>query len=116
VRSARFAGEAAGDEQNLDKLLRELAQVEDRDRGARYVCELVLLSPEGLEVRGTGTLDGAIAAEQRGTGGFGYDPLFVPEGESRTVAELGDAWKAGASHRASAVRALLAELAAVGVA
>jgi XTP/dITP diphosphohydrolase len=116
VRSARFAGEAASDEENLDKLLRELARVEDRDRRARYVCELVLLSPEGLEVRGTGTLHGAIAPEQRGTAGFGYDPLFVPEGESRTVAELGDAWKAGASHRASAVRALLAELAAVGVA
>jgi XTP/dITP diphosphohydrolase len=116
VRSARFAGEGASDEQNLDKLLRELAPFEDRDRGARYICELVLLSPEGLEVRGRGTLEGAIEREQRGTGGFGYDPLFVPDGETCTVAELGDAWKAGASHRASAVRALLAELAAVGVA
>jgi XTP/dITP diphosphohydrolase len=118
VWSARFAGEGASDEQNLDKLLRELAPFEDRDRGrgARYICELVLLSPEDLEVRGTGTLEGAIGCERRGTGGFGYDPLFVPHGETHTVAELGDAWKAGASHRASAVRALLAELTAAGVA
>ena len=86
------------------------------DRGARYVCELVLLPPPvtvtqpGTEVRGTGTLEGRIALEPRGSEGFGYDPIFVPEGEDQTVAELGDAWKSEHSHRALAARALLAEL------
>jgi XTP/dITP diphosphohydrolase len=110
VFSARFAGGGASDEENLQKLLRELAGVAADERTARYVCELVLLSPDGAEVRGTGTLEGSIGLERRGSGGFGYDPVFVPAGERRTVAELGDAWKAGASHRAAAVRELLAAL------
>jgi len=70
------------------------------------VCELVLISPSGHEHRGRGTLEGAIGSEPRGSGGFGYDPVFLPSGETRTVAELGDAWKAGASHRAKAAKAL----------
>lgn len=82
------------------------------DRSARYVCELVALAPDGREVRGTGTLEGAIALEPSGAEGFGFDPVFIPEGESRTVAELGDAWKAKHSHRARAARALLGSLAA----
>jgi XTP/dITP diphosphohydrolase len=111
VRSARFAGEQASDEENVEKLLRELAGLAAADRGARYVCELVLVSPDGEEQRGTGALEGAIGPERRGSGGFGYDPVFVPDGATVTVAELGDGWKAAASHRASAVRALLAALA-----
>jgi XTP/dITP diphosphohydrolase len=74
------------------------------------VCELVLLGPDGAEHVARGTLEGRIGLERRGSGGFGYDPVFVPDGESRTVAELGDAWKAGASHRARAARVLRAEL------
>ena len=66
----------------------------------------MVLSPAGDDYRGTGVLDGTIAEEQRGTGGFGYDPVFVPDGETRTVAELGDDWKLEHSHRARAVRAL----------
>ena len=66
------------------------------ERRARYVCELVALSPEGEERRGTGTLEGTIAREPRGSEGFGYDPIFVPDGETRTVAELGNDWKARA--------------------
>jgi len=80
------------------------------DRRARYVCELVALTPDGRELRGTGTLEGRIADEPRGTAGFGFDPVFVPDGEERTVAELGDEWKAATSHRARAARALLAAL------
>jgi len=80
------------------------------DRRARYVCELVALAPDGRELRGTGTLEGHIAREPRGTAGFGFDPVFVPDGEEQTVAELGDAWKAERSHRARAARALLAQL------
>jgi XTP/dITP diphosphohydrolase len=90
-----------------DHIAKALAAVEGKDRRARYVCELVALSPGGRELRGTGVLDGTIAHEPAGGEGFGFDPVFVPLGEPRTVAELGDAWKAEHSHRALAARALL---------
>lgn len=83
-----------------------LAAVGDGDRRARYVCELVAISPERAELRGTGVLEGAVALEASGVEGFGFDPVFVPRGESRSVAELGDDWKAEHSHRALAARAL----------
>ncbi|MFZ1880554.1 MAG: non-canonical purine NTP pyrophosphatase [Gaiellaceae bacterium] len=84
-----------------------LAAVEGRERGAHYVCELVCLSPDRVEFQGRGVLAGSIAAAPAGSEGFGFDPVFVPHGETRTVAELGDAWKAEHSHRALAARALL---------
>ena len=84
---------------------RALAAVTE-DRRARYVCELVLLAPDGAEHRGTGVLDGRIAEAPAGDEGFGFDPVFVPAGETRTGAERGDAWKAERSHRALAARAL----------
>ena len=102
VQSARYAPEGAP---AIAKLLRELVGVEER--AAHYTSEPVLLAPDGTEYRGTGTLDGCIATEPSGTEGFGYDPVFVPAGEERTVAELGDAWKALNSHRARAAHALL---------
>jgi XTP/dITP diphosphohydrolase len=98
VESARWA------EDGVAMLLAALGGVDDRR--ARYVCELVALAPDGTEVRATGTLEGEIALERRGNEGFGYDPVFVPAGESRTVAELGDTWKSAHSHRAQAARAL----------
>jgi XTP/dITP diphosphohydrolase len=104
VRSARFA---SGD--HVGRLLAELEGVEDEGRRARYVCELVALSPEGEELRGTGVLEGRIIDEARGSEGFGFDPVFVPDGQSRTVAELGNAWKTENSHRARAAKALAAE-------
>ena len=113
IHSARFAGPDATDEANVERLLRELEGVAADARGARYVSELVLLSPEGDVFRGTGTLEGRISLEPRGSEGFGYDPVFIPSGHDRTVAELGDAWKAENSHRAKAARALLARAAAV---
>jgi XTP/dITP diphosphohydrolase len=85
-----------------------LAAVEGETRGARYVCELVLIAPEGTELRGTGVLKGQIAELPAGDEGFGFDPVFVPVGEVQTVAELGDAWKAEHSHRALAAQALRA--------
>jgi XTP/dITP diphosphohydrolase len=103
IKSARFAGGM-----HVDRLLAELAGVEAR--GARYVCELVALSPQGDELRGTGILEGRIADDPSGSEGFGFDPIFVPQGEDRTVAELGDAWKAENSHRARAAQSLLAVL------
>jgi XTP/dITP diphosphohydrolase len=100
IQSARWAAEPT------EALLAKLQDVEGDGRRARYVCELVCLGPAGEELRGTGTLAGRIAEEPRGAEGFGYDPIFVPEGETRTVAELGNAWKAEHSHRARAARAL----------
>jgi XTP/dITP diphosphohydrolase len=111
IRSARFAPEGP---EAVAKLLAELRGVESEGRGARYVCELVALSPEGAELRGTGILEGRIAEEARGSEGFGYDPVFVPEGETRTVAELGNAWKSRNSHRARAARALVEDLSQTG--
>ena len=98
IASARWA------EDGVAQLLEELNGV--ADRRARYVCELVALAPDGEERRGTGILEGAIATERRGEEGFGYDPIFVPDGKQRTVAELGDEWKRENSHRARAAAAL----------
>jgi XTP/dITP diphosphohydrolase len=102
VLSARYAPEGAP---AVEKLLDELEGVEERI--ARYVSELVLLAPGGRELRGTGTLEGRIAHAPSGPEGFGYDPIFIPDGETRPVAELGNDWKAAHSHRARAARALL---------
>jgi XTP/dITP diphosphohydrolase len=82
----------------------------ESDRRARYVAELVLLAPDGREARGTGVLEGTIAETPAGSGGFGFDPVLIPRGETRTVAELGDEWKAEHSHRALAAQDLLAHL------
>jgi XTP/dITP diphosphohydrolase len=108
IYSARFAGPDATDEENVTRLLGELAGKRGADRRARYVCELVALSPDLDEARGSGTLEGTIATRPRGSGGFGYDPVFIPDGEQKTVAELGDEWKAVHSHRAAAAGRLLA--------
>jgi len=93
---------------HVERILEALAG--KPNRRARYVCELVALAPDGSELRGTGTLEGRIADGARGTEGFGFDPVFVPDGEERTVAELGDAWKSEHSHRARAAAALRAAL------
>lgn len=93
---------------HVERILEALAG--ECDRAARYVCELVALAPDGRELRGTGTLVGQIAFEPRGAGGFGFDPVFVPAGETRTVAELGDEWKSQHSHRARAAKALARQL------
>jgi XTP/dITP diphosphohydrolase len=100
LHSARYAPEGAP---AIAKLLGELGVADDRR--ARYVSELVLVT-SGRAVRGAGVLEGRIAYEPRGSEGFGYDPIFVPDGEERTVAELGDAWKSEHSHRARSARAL----------
>jgi XTP/dITP diphosphohydrolase len=106
IRSARFAGPDATDEENVAKLLRELHGRGGSARRARYTCALAIVSPGGEELTALGMLEGEIAQDARGHGGFGYDPVFVPRGERATVAELGDAWKAAHSHRSRAARAL----------
>ena len=97
IESARWADDGVA------QLLAELDG--SGERRARYVCSIVCLTPEGEELRGTGTLEGTIAAAPRGDEGFGYDPIFVPEGETKTVAELGNDWKRRHSHRARAAAA-----------
>ena len=103
LHSARWADDGVA------RLLEELRGV--GERGARYVCELVAVSSEGRELRGTGVLEGTVAEAPSGSEGFGYDPIFVPEGEAQTVAALGNEWKRRHSHRARAARALLEALA-----
>jgi len=100
VRSARWA---AGDE--VGRMLAAMAGV--TDRRARYVCALAAIAPDGRELVVRGTFEGRIAEEASGSGGFGYDPVFVADGETETVAALGDAWKAERSHRARAAKSLL---------
>jgi XTP/dITP diphosphohydrolase len=97
VRSARYGAEGG---QAIERLLGELEGVDERR--ARYVCELVLIGRDGEESRGSGVLEGQIAEQPRGSEGFGYDPVFVPAGETKTVAELGNDWKRRNSHRAKA--------------
>ena len=108
VRSARFAGDAASDRDNIDKLIRSLAGVPP-PRRARYRAVLVLLTgpddPAPLVARGV--WEGQIVQAPRGTGGFGYDPLFEPLDDHRTVAELAPEEKARRSHRAQALAALI---------
>jgi len=108
VRSARYAGEHATDEENLAKLLREAPA----GSAVAYVCALAFAAPGGTEHVVVGRCTGRLAGEARGTGGFGYDPAFLPDDlpDGRTMAELAPAEKDAISHRGRAARALLAWL------
>ncbi len=115
IYSARYAGEGAGDLQNLDKLLKNMENVPDGKRNARFVCVLALAEPDGPngpnEKVSTfrGAVEGAIGRCPAGSNGFGYDPVFYPkgpEGEGLTFAEMGPAEKDSMSHRGSAIGAL----------
>src|SRR5205823_1939557 len=111
VHSARYAGEGATDEQNLAKLLAEVPP--DGDGRVAYVCVLALVRQDGRETVVEGRCEGELTHSPRGTGGFGYDPAFVPADrrDGRTMAELPPAEKDAISHRGRAARALLAALA-----
>jgi XTP/dITP diphosphohydrolase len=107
VHSARFAGPDATDAQNLAKLI----EAAPAGSGLRYVCALALVDPiEGVEVVLSSTCAGTRASHPSGEGGFGYDPIFLPEGSARTMAELSDAEKDAISHRGGAARELIAWL------
>lgn len=110
IRSARFAGEKATDQENIAKLLRALEGVEGKGRRARFVCVAVLSLPGGEELIAEGELEGHIAYEPRGIHGFGYDPVFIPEGYEKTLGELGPAVKDKISHRKKALEQLKKEL------
>ncbi len=106
------AGGAARDERNNDKLLAELAGAPEARRGAEYQAVLALAAPDGAVVETvTGRCRGRIGTARRGAEGFGYDPLFVPDGESRTMAELPPAEKDARSHRGDAFRKILPTIA-----
>ncbi|RRD46825.1 RdgB/HAM1 family non-canonical purine NTP pyrophosphatase [Tessaracoccus sp. OH4464_COT-324] len=107
VRSARWAGPMCDDEENNELLLAQLHGVAPERRGARFRCALALVSPEGEERVWSGAMEGTIAEAPRGENGFGYDPLFIPEGKQRTSAELTSAEKDSISHRGKAVRAFV---------
>jgi len=107
VHSARYAGPG---EHPISKLLQELAAIDESCRTARFVCVVCLCRPEGEVIRGRGTLEGRIALAPRGEGGFGYDPVFIPEGGPRHLAEYSKAEKNRISHRARALASIRSEL------
>lgn len=107
VKSARYAGDNAGDNANMEKLLTNLAGKPDRRARFRTVISLIL---DGKEYLFEGTCNGMISYEKRGTQGFGYDPLFIPDGETRTFAEMGMIEKNRFSHRKKAAEKLVAFL------
>ena len=106
VYSARFSG--GSDEDNNDLLLEKLSDKDDKS--AHYTCAMALCSPDGELTLAEGYMYGSITANRRGERGFGYDPLFIPTGETRTVAEMTDEEKNAISHRANALALLLEKL------
>ncbi len=116
IHSARYGGEGATDEENLEKLLREVGAAPSGERGAYYVCALALVEADGAEHVFEARCEGHLIDEPRGAGGFGYDPAFVPEAtgpeDRRTMSELGQAEKNEISHRGLAARLLAEHLSA----
>jgi len=107
VYSARYAGTDATDDENIDKLLAELQMVETKKRSARFVCVLVVIDEKGKECIVTGTCEGQILSERRGTAGFGYDPIFYVPKLMKTTAEMDQDEKSAISHRGQAFAKLV---------
>ncbi|AXI77724.1 RdgB/HAM1 family non-canonical purine NTP pyrophosphatase [Peterkaempfera bronchialis] len=105
--SARWSGRHGDDQANLDLLLAQLGDIDAPHRGAHFACAAALALPDGTEQVVEGTLDGTLRTAPAGTGGFGYDPILQPHGETRTCAELTPAEKNAISHRGKAFRALV---------
>lgn len=106
IHSARYAGDKAADAENNAKVLKMLSIRSPMNRQARFVCALVVYSPNAEEHVFIDTVEGTIAEKERGKAGFGYDSIFMPTGESKTFGELGLAYKNRVSHRAKAIRQL----------
>ena len=109
-RSARYAGDGATDEENLQALIRAIRGIPGSGRTARYRCVAVLALPDGTAVHAEGVCEGTLRTKRAGEGGFGYDPIFVPVGWDETMAELTDEQKDRISHRGRAFRGLLETL------
>ena len=110
VYSSRYAGDAQNDQENIRKLLKKLNGASVQERTARFRCVMVLKGPDYTERIVSGTCRGSIALESRGSEGFGYDPIFIPDGFSNTFAEMEPSVKNGISHRGKALQALKEEL------
>lgn len=106
VLSARWSGAAADDGANLRLVLEQIADVPAERRGGSFVCAAALVTPDGTEHVVHGTMKGTLLTAPRGTNGFGYDPVFVPTGDTRTTAEMAPAEKDAISHRGQAFRTL----------
>lgn len=106
IHSARYAGEPSSDPANNARLLAELAGIHGPNRRARFRCVLALVAPDGRELTADGRLEGFVLEAERGEGGFGYDPLFQPEGDTRALAEYAEEEKNAVSHRGRAARRL----------
>ncbi len=106
VYSARYAGEPSDDRRNYEKVLKEMEGIPQEKRSARFVAVLALARPNEKTEFFHGTCEGSIAFEAKGSHGFGYDPIFLPQGESRTMAELSEEEKHAISHRGMALRKL----------
>lgn len=113
VLSARWAGRHGDDAANTALVLAQLADVPDERRGSAFVCAAAFVAPDGVHNVVRGEWRGTVAREARGTGGFGYDPIFVPDGGNRTSAQLEPPQKDADSHRARALRALVPDLRAL---
>lgn len=110
IHSARYAGPKASDSENVSKLLKMMTLKPMQNRNAKFVCSVVVYTPSGEEWVFTGELKGTIATKPAGLHGFGYDPVFIPEGQTQTLAELGGGFKTQHSHRAQAAKAFMAQL------
>lgn len=114
IHSARYAGPKASDSENVSKLLKMITLKPMPNKNAKFVATTVVYSPTGEEWVFTGEMKGTIASKPAGLHGFGYDPVFVPEGQTKTLAELGDGFKTQHSHRAQALKAFLEKLKETG--
>ncbi len=110
IHSARYAGPKASDSENVSKLLKMMTLKPMQNRNAKFVCSTVIYTPTGEEWVFHGEMKGTIASKPAGLHGFGYDPVFTPEGETQTLAELGSGYKTQLSHRAKALRSFLEKL------
>ena len=110
IHSARYAGPKASDSENIAKLLKMMTIRPIANRNARFVCSTVVFTPDGTEWHFEGSMKGTITTKPVGQLGFGYDPVFMPEGQNQTMAELGPGFKNRHSHRAQALRAFLEKL------
>ena len=107
IYSARWAGPGATDESNLDLVLEQIRDVEPAQRTAHFACAAALVLPSGEEYVVQGQVDGVLLTQRRGAGGFGYDPIFLPDGFDITTAEMTSDQKDAISHRGQAMRALV---------
>lgn len=110
IHSARYAGPKASDSENVSKLLKMMTLKPMQNRNAKFVASVVVYTPEGEEWVFTGEMKGTIASKPAGLHGFGYDPVFIPEGQTQTLAELGTGYKSQHSHRTQATKQFIAKL------